>query len=212
MCESADLLHHIPGRMRLRIPEAKGNSSKLAALQQSLVDLAGVRKVDANAMLGTIIIQYDPTLFTGFTAQLADYALDRDLFTIGGHNAGPCVSDAGRSVKGFLGTLNRTVQDAMGNTMNLKELLPLSLLVYAFLFVDKALAASQWLNWVQFAVDSYMDFHEDEPIQEVAQTMDALFADMMAQQAQSTETLRSELASLRAEIQTLSTRLTEPRP
>ena len=52
-----------------------------------------------------------------------------------------------------------------------------------------------------------MDLHEDEPIEEVAQTMDALFADMMAQQAQSTETLRSEMVSLRAEIQTLSNRL-----
>lgn len=206
MCESADLLHHIPGRMRLRIPGAKGNAAKLGNIQHSLADLPGVRRVDTNSMLGTIVIQYDPTLFTGFTAQLADYATEHQLFAIGGQNAGPCISEAGRSVRGFLGTLNRAVQDAMGNAINLKELLPLSLILYAFLFVDKAIASAQWLNWVQFAIESYVDLHDDEPVQEVAQTMDALFADMMAQQTQSTETLRAELASLRAEIQTLSSR------
>jgi hypothetical protein len=95
----------------------------------------------------------------------------------------------------------------MGNDLNLKELLPMALGAYGLLFVDKGAAAAQWLNWIQFAIDTYIDLHEGEPTAEVAQTMEALFADLVAQQAQSTETLRSELAGLRAEFHVLSDHL-----
>jgi hypothetical protein len=203
MCDSADLLHHIPGRIRLRIPAAKGNLAKLRGIQQSLSEVAGVQTVEINVRLGTIVIRYDPAQFTRFTAQLAAYATEHGLFAIGGQSVGPCISDAQRSLHSFLGTLNRAVQDALGNALNLKELLPLALGFYGLLFVNKSVAAAQWLNWIQFAIDTYMDLHEAEPTAELAQTMEAHFADLMAQQAQATEALRGELAALRSEMHVL---------
>ncbi|HSU33411.1 MAG TPA: hypothetical protein VLJ11_19440 [Bryobacteraceae bacterium] len=208
MCDTADLLHHIPGRIRLRIPAAKGNVEKLRGIQQSLGELAGIQAVEINVLLGTIVIRYDLAQFTGFTAQLAVYATEHGLFAIGGQSVGPCISDAQRSLNGFLGTLNRAVQEAMGNALNLKELLPLALGFYGLLFVNKSAAAAQWLNWIQFAIDTYMDLHEAEPTAELAQTMEAHFADLMAQQAQSTEALRSELVALRSEMQILAKAIT----
>ena len=211
MCDPAELVHHIAGRMRLRIPAAKGNAAKLREIQRSLPELAGVQSVEANAMLGTLVVRYDPKLFTSFTASLTEFAREHSLFAIAGQNAAPCVSNADRSLNRFLGSVNRAVQAGLGNAINLKELLPLAVGVYALFFVDKAVAAAQWLNWIQFAIDSYVDLHENEPVEELGQTMEALFADLLAQHAQSTDALRAEMAALRTELRAVSDKIgTQP--
>ena len=200
MCDNAELMHHIPGRMRIRIPAAKGDPGRAALIQNSLRGLSGVQSVEVNARLGTVLIHYDPASFKGFLTRLAGYATEQNLFVIGDEGVTACVSDANRSFNQFLGTLNRAVQGAMGGAINLKELIPVAVAVYGLLFVDKAVAAAQWLNWIQFAIDTYMDLHEQEPLADVAQNMEAMFADLAAQQAQSAEALRSELVALRSEI------------
>ena len=163
-------------------------------------------------MLGTIVIRYDPTLFTGFTTRLAEYARQRNLFTIaGGHGPykGVCVSDTHRSISELLTTINRAVHNATGSFINLKEILPVAVGLYGLLFVDKGANAAQWLNWIQFAIDTYMDLHEQQPIAELSQTMQALFTDLMAQHAQSLEALRSELTALRADVQSLANNIAQ---
>jgi len=207
MRDIAELIHHIPGRMRLRIRAAKGNPGKLTAIERSLEGLSGVRLVEIKPTLGTIIIQYDRDLFTGFMGKLADYAMEHDLFAIGERKMAAPVSNADRSIKGFFGTLDRTVQSAVGNAISLKELLPLALGFYGLAFVDKAAAAAQWLNWIQFAIGTYMDLHQQQPIGELGQTMEAHFADVTAQQSQSAEVLRRELAELRSQLQAVSDKI-----
>ena len=203
MCDGAELVHHIAGRLRLRIPAAKGDHEKLLAIQQAVRELGGVQSVDVNPRLGTLIVHYDSGLFTGFTAKLVQYATEQNLFAIGEQALEACVSDADRSLNDVLSTANRTVQAALGNLINLKELFPLAIGLYGLLFVDKAIAAAQWLNWIQFAIDTYMDLHEQQPLAEHAQTVEALFADVMAQQTQSTEALRGELTAMRAQLQAI---------
>ena len=63
MSRSAELVHHIPGRLRLRIPLARGNPGQLLRIKESLEAMEGVRRVDMNAKLGSAVIQYDPALF-----------------------------------------------------------------------------------------------------------------------------------------------------
>jgi hypothetical protein len=206
MYESAEVLHHVPGRMRLRIAAAKGSRSKLLAVQELLEALEGVIAIETNPMLGTVLIRYDPTLFADFTTRLADYAKQRNLFTIASQprSKGACVSDTDRSINHFFNTVNRGVQDAMGNFINLKEILPVAVGLYGLLFEDRAATTAQWLNWIQFAIDIYMDLHEQQPLAEVSQMMQALFTDLMTQHAQSSEALRSELTALRADVQMLA--------
>jgi hypothetical protein len=204
MSLAADLLHHVPGRLRLRIAGAKANPDRLQIIQHSLEEMPGVRRVDTNPKLGSVIVQYDPALFGGFVDLATDYATQHNLFAITAEDPKPCVSETDRSVNRFLSALNRGVQAATDDAINLKELFPLALGLYGLLFVNRAAAAAQWLNWIQVAFDTYMDLHEDEPIAEVAEAIELLGEQILAQQAQSMETLRSELAALRAEIRVLS--------
>ena len=87
------------------------------------------------------------------------------------------------------------------------ELLPIALGLYGFLFVDKSAAAAQWLNWMQFAFDNYIDLHEGEPITELGQKLDALGTRILERQGVAAEALSRELASIRAELRELSERL-----
>jgi len=148
MSDSADILHHVPGRLRLQVPFAERNTEKVMGLQEALKGVAGVDQVQANPTLGTILIRYEPSLFSEFPGALATYAAEHDLFEIPCHDSSPCVSETDRSLNRVFGEVNRRVQQALGNTINLKELLPLALGGYGLFFVDRA-AAAQWLNWIR---------------------------------------------------------------
>ena len=56
MSETAELMHHVPGRLRLRLPFARKNPLRLRAIQDVLAGLTGLRRADINPMLGTLVI------------------------------------------------------------------------------------------------------------------------------------------------------------
>jgi len=207
MTPTADLLHHVPGRIRLELPFAKSDGAALRRIQQSLASMAGVTQVQSNPTLGTLVVRYDRSLAGVFAGALASYAAEHQLFALPCADSETCISDTSRSVETTLGALNRAVQQATGNAINLKELLPLAFGAYALLFVDKAAAASQWLNWIQFAFGSYMDLHEEEPIAELGQKVEEVGAEVIERQETSVEALRAEIAELRAAVGTLLERL-----
>ena len=212
MTRIAELQHHVPGRLRLRLPFAKGDPAGLESIRAALADLSGVRRVDARTLTATVVIAYDPAQFSDFPGTLEQYAERHGLFALGYEkgNNGPDVSDADRSIQRAVDGLNRKMQQAFGNAINLKELLPIAVGLYGFWFVDKTAAAAQWLNWIQFAFDTYIDLHEGEPVAGLSQKVDALGIQVLEQQAETAEALRAELAALREEIRLLAARPPAP--
>ena len=206
MSTSADLAHHIAGRLRLRIPAAKGNPDLLRSIKESLERMPGVHRVKTNVKLGSVVLQYDPAAFTDFVRTITEHAAQHDLFTVAAEDTTPCVSETDQSLKRLLSEVNRTVHHATGGVINLKELFPLALGLHGLVFVNRSAAAAQWINWIQVAFDTYIDLHEDEPVAEVAEAIESLGALLIEQQTQSMETLRSELASLRAEVRAIADR------
>src|SRR5437868_5747006 len=137
MSETGKLLHHVPGRLRLRLPFAKADPARLEAIQSALGELAGVRRVNANPTLGTVVVQYDPALFAEFPGALEKYVEEQSLFTLVCEDSLPCISEADRSINRVFRGLNHSVQLALGNLINLKELLPFALAIYGLFFVNR---------------------------------------------------------------------------
>src|SRR5437763_896313 len=182
----ARLVHHVPGRLRLCVDAAKRDSARLSAIQEGLRVLPGVRQVSFNPTLGTLVIAYDPALSTTFAQSLAGYASANALFDLPAPGAGDeaeAISAADRSLDKLASNVNRGVQSLTANTVNLKELFPFSLFLYAVFFVDKAVNAAQWLNWLQFAFSSYMELHQSQPVTNVGRSVDALRAEINAMHA-----------------------------
>lgn len=53
--------HHVPGRLRVRVPRLKRNHEAVAYLTGKLQAIAGVASVSASTVTGSVIIRYDHT-------------------------------------------------------------------------------------------------------------------------------------------------------
>src|SRR5437868_253000 len=174
---TASVVHHVPGRMRLRVP-AKGDPNRLLAIGESLRSLPRVSEVRTNATVGSVLIIYNPTGESDFSRALAAHASAHQLFELQQpapeQSAEQAVSSTDRSLDQWMREANRSVQIITSNAVNLKELFPFSLLAYAIFFVNRATGAAQWLSWLQFAFSSYMELHQSEPVSEVKQSVESL--------------------------------------
>jgi copper chaperone CopZ len=59
---SATCVHALPGRLRLRIRDLKRSPDLARSIEQRLGRMAGVRRVEANPVTGSILVVYDENL------------------------------------------------------------------------------------------------------------------------------------------------------
>ena len=55
-----DYVHHVPGRLRVCVRDARRNQAVAGSIAQLIRTAAGVKSVNANALTGSILIHYDP--------------------------------------------------------------------------------------------------------------------------------------------------------
>ncbi len=182
MLATAEIRHHMRGRLRLRFAAGRRDRALLDELRRNLVKAPGVRRIQLNPAAAGIVIEYDPALYPEFAKTLATFAEQENLFCLGeGEQCEPVDrSLTDRAINDMFGRINDAVENVTGNVINLKELAPFAIGMAALLFVDRAAVASQWLSWIQFAWSSYCDLHQDEPVHEVGQEVRALRADLAA--------------------------------
>jgi hypothetical protein len=53
-------VHHVPGRLRIRIPEVKGNSAEASSLERRIRAQRGVKSVQTSPLTGSVLVHYDP--------------------------------------------------------------------------------------------------------------------------------------------------------
>jgi hypothetical protein len=56
-------LHHVPGRLRIRLAKLKHNQKAAAALRSELLAIRGIKSVSLNSATGSIITYYDRNSF-----------------------------------------------------------------------------------------------------------------------------------------------------
>src|SRR5580704_9274045 len=62
------IAHQVPGRIRMKVPSAKGNAEQLEQYKQTLSLIPGIEQVDVNPETGSIILRYDPDRHDDFHA------------------------------------------------------------------------------------------------------------------------------------------------
>src|ERR1700692_4918761 len=78
----AHVIHHVRGRMRVKVPGAKGDPSLLQQIKEAISPLSGVRQVDVNSATGSIVVNYDASLHDRFQQQLSVHADQSGLFML----------------------------------------------------------------------------------------------------------------------------------
>jgi hypothetical protein len=74
--------HHVPGRIRLKFPELKGDSLGLEAIAQSLRLRRDVLRCDIRKTTGNIVVHYQPLAYERFVRDLNGTSGDGNMSKI----------------------------------------------------------------------------------------------------------------------------------
>ncbi len=94
MSTTAVVVHRLPGRVRLSIPEKRGDSDYFNALSRRLSGVDGVLGVKANAVAGSIVLQ-----FSGVLQEVLRRAGAPALFELEGAVDGPQSAPPARALQ-----------------------------------------------------------------------------------------------------------------
>lgn len=172
---SARVVHHVKGRIRVKLHDAKGNHRFLESVQQSLSPVAGVRNVEVNSATGTIVVHYDETMLPDFAQKLAEHGESEDLFSLEPAELSEVDaianklqreaqflaqhSDVAKSAVDFVSQIDRALKSATNNTVDLKVLLPMGLAIYAFLELESDITTPLWVTLGIFSFNSFVSLH-----------------------------------------------------
>ncbi len=159
------IVHATRGWIRIRVPSVKGSPRLAEHVESRLTVAPGVRRASASAETGSVIIQYDPdhyrspaqlvSLGRALHEVLGDIELEGlDQFLGGGSNPEKAEKLAA-SVQEFLGSLNGSVEQALG--VDLRLLVPAGLLALGvgnFVLSDRAVP--NWYDLLWFSFSSFL--------------------------------------------------------
>jgi hypothetical protein len=173
MAVDAYVHHHLPGRLRLRIPAAKGEASELREISSAIARAPGVNQVEYNPVTGSILIQYSPehyrslsALQSGLGESVAPIVLNNSDHTDRGsqhrrYRYGRSI--AARRVDSFFKQLDHEIRMATDNEVDLKFILPFGVGVVGLLALRYSSATPLWLTLIIFAFNSFLGLHAPTP-------------------------------------------------
>jgi hypothetical protein len=186
MRHKAHVAHHTKGRLRIRVPSAKGNPEALEEIKRSLTPITGVSEVTVNDAIGTITVKYDPDAHVDFHRHLSEAQgshqellhmppppekeagpisevdeamemLEKEAEFLSSH------SHAAKVVFEGLRRFDAGLKKATDNNIDLKVLAPLGLAVYAFMELGFEAATPVWLTLGVFSFNHFVTLHTQTP-------------------------------------------------
>jgi hypothetical protein len=157
------VVHAIPGRVRLKVAGVKDNPDLAAALEERLLGLDGVLRVEVSPRTGSVLLLYEAAERDQFGQVLQPLfpGIDLEAFRAGEGAAGtngdrPPAPPLGKRISGLFGSLNAGVGRVTGG-VDLKVLLPLTLFflgVRSLLVTDK-LRFPLWYDLIWFSFGTF---------------------------------------------------------
>jgi hypothetical protein len=165
----AQVHHHLPGRVRLRVPAAKGNEQQLRELGSAIARTQGITKVEYNSVLGSLLIQYSPALYRdleSFEAGLTASAVPIVVNNVSPAGHSPYQrqyrrgrSLAARKIDSFFKQLDFDIREATDNEVDLKFILPFAVAVLGLVALRYSSVTPLWLTLLIFAFNSFLGLH-----------------------------------------------------
>jgi cation transport ATPase len=179
MRHSARAVHHVRGRIRLKIPASKGDLRLLDEIKQTIAPLEGVRRVETSPSTGSVVVHYDPSMHDSFHEQLAKHAENAGAFCLVPPELSEVDelakkieqeaeflsqhSEAARKIVDGFKSLDTAIKVATGNAVDLKVLLPLGLAVYSFVEIGLEASTPLWVTLGIFSFNSFLTLHAPDP-------------------------------------------------
>lgn len=137
--QEVTVVHALPGRLRLKVPQVKGDAAFARRVEERLRLVPALREVTAVPLTGSVVVMYDPEAITAPASLLALSEAVTELFPgldltqlprllhPGELAPAGATSSLAQGLTSFFSRLNSQVSAATGGLLDLKVLLPLSL-------------------------------------------------------------------------------------
>lgn len=171
MRPTAYIVHHIPGRVRIRIPDAKNDPDLIEKIRSDTCRARGVENVQCNPTTGSLLIRYDAALLRNFEETLSkDPALTFELIADpadppndGRRARAHRHSHTAQGIVDLFTEVDDAIKAATDNQLDLKILLPVSIGVFGLLALRSSAATPLWLTLIIFSFHSFLTLHHLGP-------------------------------------------------
>ncbi len=170
------IAHQVPGRIRLKVPAAKGNEELLAQIKETFGVIPGIENIDVNPTTGSVVLFYDvdrheefhgafqerhapPEMHRPPNSEIDDLAdkIEREAEFLAEH------SHAARVVVDFFKELDRQIKFASYNTIDLKIVLAATIIGVTLFEVGAGAATPVWVTLVVFSLNHFIEMHATGP-------------------------------------------------
>jgi hypothetical protein len=175
----AKIAHHVPGRMRVKVPNAKGNDELLAEIRQTLVGVPGIHDIEINGATGSVTIHYCADTHPELHASIDQH---QQVFAVAAPAEPPVQhrppstklddmthlieeeaeflaehSHTARVVVDLCASLDRKLKKATNNSVDLKVLVPLGLAAVTFVEIGATAATPVWITIGLFSLNHFVE-------------------------------------------------------
>lgn len=180
----ARIAHYVPGRMRLKVPNGKGDDILLEEIRQALAIVPGIHDVEINGATGSVTIHYCTDTHPELHASIDQH---QELFSVAHRPPATKLdemtsvieqeaeflaehSHTARVIVDFCADLDEKVKKATGNAVDLKVLVPLGLAAITFVEIGATAATPVWVTIGLFSLNHFIELQahqvrrdEDDP-------------------------------------------------
>lgn len=165
-----NVAHQVPGRVRMKIPEGKGNLKLLQQTAESFAAIPGIERITVNPATGSVVMHYDVDQHHEFhdhfqrhvspehcapTTELDEFAhrIEQEAEFLARH------SDSARFVVDFFKKFDRDLRVATNNSVDLKIALALGLIGFTLFEVGATAATPVWVTLTLFTLNHVVEMH-----------------------------------------------------
>ncbi len=177
MRPAAYIAHHIPGRIRVRVPAARGNSQLLRQIDEKLARVSGIESVESSALTGSVLIRYDPKLYgkldrmldgSGDSAMPFELTVPKTAATRlrarSRRRKSRRRSHVAEAVSDLFAEFDDAIRDATDNELDLKVLLPVVAAAFGLWVLPRAASTPLWLTLMIFSFHSFMSLNAEDSL------------------------------------------------
>jgi cation transport ATPase len=174
------IAHQVPGRIRMKIPSAKGDPALLEEIQKTFSAIPGIEQVVVNPQTGSVVLRYDADQHDEFHAGFAHRLNEHQASQPQPHHRPPTNeidalarkiedeaeylaehSHAARVVVDLCRHWDREIKVATGNMMDLKMVLCVGLVGFMIFEVGAAAATPVWVTLTLFGLNHFVEMQSE---------------------------------------------------
>jgi hypothetical protein len=166
--------HQVPGRLRVKIPSAKGNPELLKQISETFGKMPGIEEIIVNPTTGSVVLHYDTERHDDFHGVMQNHyqqhapeehqppATEFDSLARKIEDEAEFLaqnSASARAVVDFFKSLDRNIKSASNNNIDLKILLAGGIILFTVFEVGASAATPVWVTLSLFAMNHFIEMH-----------------------------------------------------